>query len=187
MRHLLLALVMLSACHSADGPPPVALKGPLLALLDTVPSSLAHCSPNHRTYNAPFWRAPYRACGDSVYDGWQGFEVDADSVVISMHHEWIAPAFEQRVWWDREATRLTRLFGRPVRSSNQPPPQSELGLGRLLSQYCVVWRGPDSVEAVLRLAPMTDVGPPPVDQPWSLRLDARHGPLLGAVSCGLRG
>jgi hypothetical protein len=181
----LFVLTVLAACSAPERQSPLALKGLLRALLDRVPASLTACAPNHRTYDRPFWRAPYRDCTDSVAGGWQNFELDADSVVMDLARTWTVPPFEQRARWDREANRLTRLFGLPVRSNNRPP-DSSLSASPLLRSYCVAWHGPDSVEVTLYLEPDTDVGPPREDAPWQLRRYARHGPLLGARSCGLR-
>jgi len=182
----LLVLVITAACAAPAREPRVALKGPLRALIDSVPRSLAVCTLSNRTYVRPFWRAPYLECGDSVAAGREGFELDADSVVVSTARSWTVPPFAQRAWWRREVDRLTQAFGTPVRSVNQPPEASSLASSTLLQTYCAAWRGPDSVEVMLYLDPATDVGGPGEDQPWQLRRYARYGPLLGAVSCGMR-
>jgi hypothetical protein len=187
LKRAFLVLALLVGCSTHEVRAPLGLKGPLRVLLDSVPLALDHCVESHRQYNLPFWRAPYRDCRDSLTDGSQGFEVDADSVVVSTHRSWVVLAFEQQPAWNREAARLTRLFGTPVRSFDHPFEDLPLsGDQGLRIPRCAAWRGSDSVEVSLYLDPMTDVGPPRVDQPWRLRRYGRHGPLLGAVSCGLR-
>ena len=178
---------MTAACAAPAREPLVALKGPLRALIDSVPRSLAVCTLSNRTYVRPFWRPPVLACALlGVWrfgGGWpRRFELDADSVVVSTARSWTVPPFAQRAWWRREADRLTQAFGTPVRSVNQPPEASSLASSTLLRTYCAAWRGPDSVEVTLYLDPATDVGGQGEDQPWQLRRYARYGPLLGAVS-----
>ena len=185
MKRVIFSLTLLVACSTPERPRPLDLKGPLRELLDPAPSTLAHCTTFHREYVRPFWRAPYTSCGDSVSGGWQGVELDADSVVVETRRTRTVGPYQQRAVWNREAGRLTDLFGDPVRNHNRPPEDSALD-GELVRTYCATWRGPDSVEVVLYLDPLTDVGPARENHPWQLRRYARHGPLLGAASCGLR-
>jgi hypothetical protein len=95
------------------------------------------------------------------------------------------PPGQQRVYWDREASRLNALFGHPTRSNNAMPIGPSFDTTSLRS-YCALWRGPDSAEVTLYLSPQTDVAPVEKDKDWTLRRYARHGPLAGAVSCGAR-
>ena len=89
---------MTAACAAPAREPLVALKGPLRALIDSVPRSLAVCTLSNRTYVRPFWRAPCLECGDSVAAGRDRFELDADSVVVSTARSWTVPPFAQRAW-----------------------------------------------------------------------------------------
>jgi len=146
------------------------------------------CRIEHSDYIRPFWRAPYQRCIDSVPNGQQDVVLDADSVVVEAHRDWIVPPRAQQGSWNREAARITRLFGPPVRSTYAAV-NLVADVARsdaMLSSYCAAWRGLDSVEVVLRLEPSKDVGPPSLDEPWRLHRDARYGPLPDAVACGLR-
>jgi len=136
-----------------------------------------------REYARPFWRPPYRQCLDSLADGWQFVEVDADSVVTEVSREWRVPAGGEQPAWDREARRLTAALGRPVWDSLAPSPRdaADIGVAHWRS-YCAAWRGPDSVEAALRLSPVSDASPAPAT-PWRLVRNARNGPLADAVAC----
>jgi hypothetical protein len=103
-------------------------------------------------------------------------------------HDWTVPPRAQQASWNREAARITQLFGPPVRSTN-----AAVDLGAdvarrdaMLRSYCAAWRGPDSVEVVLRLEPSKDVGRPSLDEQWGLHRDSRYGPLPDAIACGLR-
>jgi hypothetical protein len=148
----------------------------------------AGCRIEHSDYIRPFWRAPYQRCIDSVPNGQQVVILDADSVVVETDRNWIVPPRAQQGSWNREAARITGLFGPPVRTTNAAV-NLAADVARsdaMLRSYCVAWRGPDSVEVVLRLEPRKDVGPPSLEEPWQLHRDSRYGPLPDAVACGLR-
>jgi hypothetical protein len=160
------------------------LRGPLASLVDYAPSP-DNCRLEATRYAKPFWHAPYRRCVDSDSGGHQVVVLDAESLVVETHHDWVAAPQAQQVSWNREAARLTRLFGPPVRSANAA---SHLAAdvaqpNAMLRSYCEAWRGPDRSEIVLRLDPTTDAGSPTLARAWNLRRDSRYGPLADAVAC----
>jgi hypothetical protein len=182
-----LGLVLLVAigCSAERQPPSPELRGTFAGLVEPRPIALAECPLSRSEYTRPFWRAPYRHCRDSLADGWQFVEVDADTVVTELSREWMVPAGSERVAWERQARRLTETFGLPVRSRLAPPaPDSSRQQLAWSRTYCAAWRGPDSVQATLRLASTTDVDPGEAPVPWRLAWHVRNGPLADAVACG---
>jgi hypothetical protein len=146
------------------------------------------CRIERSDYIRPFWRAPYQRCMDSVPNGRQVVVLDADSVVVEAYRDWIVPPRAQQDSWNREAARITGVFGPPVRSTNAAV-NVVADVARndaMLRTYCEAWRGLDSVEVVLRLEPRKDVGRPSLDESWRLHREARYGPLPDAIACGLR-
>jgi len=186
-RFPVLILLACAAACTTERPQP-ALSGPLVAFLEHKPASLARCTPSQRQYAHPFWRAPYRDCVDSVQDGSQFAEIDADGVVVELSRGWrVTTGPEWRRGFEREAARLSAAFGRPVRDAGPGAPVPPGMPATALRSYCAVWRGPDSLTASLYLSPTTDVDPgaPAELLGWELRRYMRRGPLADAVRCGL--
>jgi len=180
-------LLAVVACGGGAVPSSVRLQGPLAQLAEPVPSRLDTCARQSTQYVAPFWRAPYLGCQDSTpAGGSQYLELDADSVVVAAFHQWSVPEADRSARWEVAATHLTRLFGKPVRGAGRLGEYRSGSEPQSLRAYCALWRGSDSVEVALYLQPTTDVAPSPPGRPWVLKRYARHGPLLGAVSCGAR-
>lgn len=175
------------ACGAESRITTLSLHGSLAPFVEGTRSSLSGCVPNNRTYNRPFWRAPYRECRDSMPAGWQFLEVDADSVVTELIRVWMVPTGQQQAFWDREADRLSSVFGQPSRSINIPWQASPADMALGGRTHCAAWRGPDSVTAALRLqAPSDAIGPTMTYNGWRLSRYVRNGPLSDAIDCGLR-
>lgn len=179
-------MIALTACATREPRAEMRLHGPLAALVEHAPVSLARCSAVHTQFSPPFWRAPYASCIDSLQDGQQGFEVDSDSVVVSEWRDWTVPAGKQDSVWARVAGRIESRFDTRIRGQRRLSDFGSRPGTEKLGGYCALWRGPDSVEVSLFLQPITDVGPADSASSWKVRRYARYGPLAGAVACGAR-
>lgn len=133
--------------------------GPLAALMTQ--HGTANCSRSDRTYATPFWRPPYQSCGSTSADSTESAEIDADSVVVELHSTWtVTPAAKAAVFSQAEGE-LTSRFGSPRRCS---PTKVE-------------WRQGDSLDMVLQIAPVSQVGTELDEGPYRMTRIARLGPL----------
>jgi hypothetical protein len=141
---------------------PVA-HGPLAVLMTQHGS--ATCSRSDRTYATPFWRPPYQTCRSAIADSTESAEIDADSVVVELYSTWTVPPAAQAGLFSQAEGELTSRFGSPQRCS---PTKVE-------------WRQGDSLDVVLQIAPVSQVGTEFDEGPYRMIRIARLGPIDPAV------
>ena len=159
-----IALGLLLAC-SGERKPSVApvVHGPLAALMTQHGS--ATCGKSDRTYATPFWRPPYQTCNSAIADSTESAEIDADSVVVELSSTWkFAPAAQASAFSQAEGE-LTARFGSPQRCSATK----------------VEWRQGDTLDMVLQIAPVSQVGTEFDEGPYRMTRVARLGPLDPSV------
>lgn len=159
-------LCLLLAC-SGERKPSVApvVHGPLAALMTQHAS--ATCGKSDRTYATIFWHPPYQTCTATSEDWTESAEIDSDSVVVELTNTWKAtPADHASVFSQAEGD-LTSRFGTPLRCSATK----------------VEWRQGDSLDVVLEIAPVSQVGTELDEGPYRMTRVAR----LGALDSSLGG
>jgi hypothetical protein len=137
--------------------------GPLAALMTQ--HAAATCGKSDRTYATTFWHPPYQSCNSTLADSAENAEIDADSVVVELYNTWtVTPAAQAAAFSQAEGELMSR-FGTPQRCS---PTKSE-------------WRQGDTLDMVLQIAPVSQVGTEFDAGPYRLTRIARLGPLDAAV------
>lgn len=156
-----IALGLLLAC-SAERKASVLIPvphGPLAAIMTH--HGTATCGRSDRTYATTFWRPPYQSCLSEIGDSTESAEIDSDSVVVELYSTWtVTPAAATGVFTQAEGE-LTSRFGSPHRCS---PTKVE-------------WRQGDSLDMVLQIAPVSQVGTEFDEGPYRMTRMARLGPL----------
>ncbi len=157
-------LGMLMACSGEPKTSAAAtIHGPLAPLMTQHGS--ATCGKSARTYDAPFWRPPYQTCNAVNGDSTENAEIDSDSVVVELSSTWkVAPADKGTAFSQAEGELMTR-FGSPQRCS----PTS------------VAWHQGDTLNIVLQIAPVSQVGTEFDEGPYRLTRVARLGALDPSV------
>ena len=140
-----------------------AVQGPLAALMTQHAS--AKCGKSDRTYATPFWRPPYQTCSSANADSTESAEIDSDSVVVELTSTWkFTPAAQTGAFSQAEGE-LTARFGSPQRCSATK----------------VEWRQADTLDMVLQIAPVSQVGTEFDAGPYRMTRVARLGPLDPSV------
>ena len=156
----IIALGILFACsgeRKASVAP--AVHGPLAALMTQ--HATATCGKSDRTYATPFWRPPYQTCSSAIADSTESAEIDADSVVVELSSTWKFTPADQASAFSQAESELTAQFGSPRRCS---PTKVE-------------WRMGDTLDMVLQIAPVSQVGTEFDAGPYRMTRVARLGPL----------
>jgi hypothetical protein len=137
----IIAFGVILAC-SGERKASVAAKinGPLVALMTQHAS--ATCGRSDRTYATTFYRPPYQTCTTATEDSTESAEIDSDSVVVELTNTWKAAPVDQVAVFADEERNLTSRFGSP--------------------KYCSAtkaeWKQGDSLDVVLEIAPVSQVG-----------------------------
>jgi len=162
--------VVAITCRANEGSPTSSFRGPLAHVVTASPATLSRCALARTEYSPPFHHAPYFECVDSSRTPVYSYEVDADSEVTYVAHEWQVTPQARQSRFEAERARLSDRYGP----------------GYACSATWRVWRGPDSVRVALKMQPIfaTDVNPPPSDSvPWRLERLMRWGPLVDLYWC----
>ena len=159
-----IALGLLLAC-SGERKASVApvVHGPLAALMTQ--HSSATCGKSDRTYETTFWRPPYQTCVSTSADATESAEIDSDSVVVELTNTWTATPADQASVFSQAEGELTARFGMPQRCSATK----------------VEWRQGDTLDMVLQIAPVSQVGTEFDAGPYRMTRLARLGPLDPSV------
>jgi hypothetical protein len=160
-----LAACLLLACareRKAAVPIPV-VHGPLAALMTQ--HGTAACGASARTYATTFWHPPYQTCSSETADSTESAEIDADSLVVELNNTWTVTPSAQATLFSQAEGELTRRFGNPRRCT---PTKAE-------------WRQGDSLDMVLQIAPVSQVGTEFDEGPYRMTRMARLGPLDSAL------
>jgi hypothetical protein len=139
--------------------------GPLAALMTQHAS--ASCGRSDRTYATKFWSPPYQTCTSASDESTESAEIDSDSVVVELTNTWKATPAEQAALFSQAEGDLSGRFGSPQRCS---PTKSE-------------WRQGDSLDVVLEIAPVSQVGTEFGEGPYRMTRVAR----LGAIDPSIGG
>jgi hypothetical protein len=153
-------LGILAACAEVDHP--LTPKGPLAQWLPYRITSWEQCAVDSTTsYSPPFWRAPYRHCGVDGSDASNTVELDADTVVVSLHSTRRVPGPARTAEFEKSVLEMERRLGPPQRRSAQ----------------CAAWASTDTLQAEVSMWATGDVAPALYDQPWTIVTSVRRGLL----------
>ena len=133
--------------------------GPLAALMTQHAS--ASCGKSDRTYATIFWHPPYQTCNAENGESTESAEIDSDSLVVELTSTWKYPPSEQANAFSQAEGELMTRFGSPARCSATK----------------VEWRQGDSLDMVLSIAPVSQVGTEFDEGPYRMTRIARLGPL----------
>ncbi|MDB4892684.1 MAG: hypothetical protein JWL61_4539 [Gemmatimonadetes bacterium] len=162
----IIAFCAIVAC-SGERKASVAAKvnGPLVALMTQHAS--ATCGRSDRTYATIFFHPPYQTCTTANDDSTESAEIDSDSVVVELTNTWKAAPADQATVFSQAEGDLTSRFGMPQRCSATK----------------VEWRQGDSLDVVLQIAPVSQVGTEFNEGPYRMTRVAR----LGAIDPSIGG
>lgn len=153
-------LIALVACAGKEKPTTAAKVNGALVPLMTQHAS-ATCGRSDRTYATPFFHPPYQTCTAETEESTESAEIDSDSVVVELTNTWKATPADQAAVFSRAEGELTSRFGSPQRCSDTK----------------VEWRQGDTVDIVLQIAPVSQVGTEFGEGPYRMTRVARLGPL----------
>jgi hypothetical protein len=121
----------------------------------------ASCARSERTYESVFFHPPYQTCAAGTDDPIESAEIDSDSMVVELYNTWTAAPTGQSALFSNAEADLTSRFGTPLRCN----------------ATTLEWRRGDSLDVLLRIAPVSQVGTEFDEGPYRLTRLARLGPL----------